>query len=215
MAEQCAITGIILAGGLARRMGDAARGDKAMLQLGGKSILSRVIERATPQTRHLAINANGPPERFSEHALPVVADPVDGFAGPLAGVLAGLEWAREHTPECEWIVTLACDTPFFPQDLVPRLAAETLGGDFDMACAASNGRHHPVFGLWPVRLAGDLRYALVEEEVRKVDIWTARYRLAAVTFSSEPFDPFFNVNRPQDLDQAEVMAKEMTTLVAT
>lgn len=203
------VTGIILAGGLARRMGDAGRGDKAMLQLGGETILSRVIERAIPQTAQLAINANGPADRFADYNLPVVADPIDGFAGPLAGVLAGMEWALEHAPEHQWIVTLACDTPFFPTDLVARLCARTIAGKADMACAASGGRNHPVFGIWPVRLASELRHALVEEEIRKVDLWTARYNLAVVEFSTHPFDPFFNVNRPEDLVRAESIAREI------
>jgi len=201
--EKC--VGVILAGGLARRMGDTAKGDKALITLNGRPILTHVIERLRPQTTTMVINANGPPERFAEFNLPVTPDPIDGFAGPLAGVLAGMEWARKKAPDTEWIVTVACDTPFFPTDLVARFMENVRIRNADMAVASSNGRHHPVFGLWPVRLGDELRHALVVEDIRKVDIWTARYQLAECPFSASHGDPFFNVNRPGDLDEAERM----------
>ena len=200
------ITGVVLAGGLARRMGG---GDKALLELGGRPILAHVIERLGPQVGPMVINANGDPARFADYALPVAADPVDGFAGPLAGVLAGLDWAKANVPDARWIVTVASDTPFFPADLVARLVAAAGAEDAEMACAASGGRHHPVFGLWPVRLADDLRHAMIDEDIRKVDIWTARYRLAAVEFETDPFDPFFNANRPEDLEKARSLLGEV------
>jgi len=200
------ITGVVLAGGLARRMGG---GDKALLELGGRPILAHVIERLGPQVGPMVINANGDPARFADYALPVAADPVDGFAGPLAGVLAGLDWAKANVPDARWIVTVASDTPFFPADLVARLVAAAGAEDAEMACAASGGRHHPVFGLWPVRLADDLRRAMIDENVRKVDIWTARYRLAAAEFETAPFDPFFNANRPEDLEKARSLLGEV------
>lgn len=195
------IIGVLLAGGLARRMGG---GDKALLTLAGRPLLEHVIERARPQVAELIINANGDPERFAVFECPVVADPVGGFVGPLAGVLAGLDWAHANRPGASHVATIATDTPFFPNDMVQRLAAAVDDGA-DLACAASGGRHHPVFGLWPVSLREDLRAALVDEEVRKVDIWTARHALAAVEFSCEPFDPFFNANRPEDLARAEAI----------
>jgi molybdenum cofactor guanylyltransferase len=192
------VVGVLLAGGQARRMGG---GDKSLRPLGGRTILDHVIERARPQVAALLLNANGDPARFARFGLPIAADVVEGFAGPLAGVLTGMEWARANRPDCAWMVTIATDTPFFPRDLVARMypAAESA----DLACASSNGRTHPVFGLWPVRLADDLRRAMVEEEIRKVDVWTARYRLVEVDFSAAPFDPFFNANRPEDLAEAE------------
>jgi molybdenum cofactor guanylyltransferase len=193
------VLGVLLAGGLSRRMGG---GDKALRLLGSKPILEHVIERARPQVDALILNANGDPTRFRSYGLPVVADVVEGFAGPLAGVLTGLEWAKANRPDLSWVATIATDTPFFPQDLVARMrdAVECQGAE--LACAASSGRTHPVFGLWPVSLAGELRQSLVEEGIRKIDAWTARYRLAVVEFASEPFDPFFNANRPEDLDEA-------------
>ena len=200
------IAGVVLAGGLARRMGG---GDKALLELGGRPILAHVIERLGPQVGPMVINANGDPARFADYALPVAADPVDGFAGPLAGVLAGLDWAKANVPDARWIVTVASDTPFFPADLVARLVAAAEAEDAEMACAASGGRHHPVFGLWPVRLADDLRHAMIDEDIRKVDIWTARYRLVAVEFETAPFDPFFNANRPEDLEKARSLLDEV------
>lgn len=200
------IAGVVLAGGLARRMGG---GDKALLELGGRPILAHVIERLEPQVGSIVINANGDPARFADYGLPVAADPIDGFAGPLAGVLAGFDWARENVPDAGWMVTVASDTPFFPSDLVARMLAAVEAEGAEMACAASGGRHHPVFGLWPVRLAEDLRRAMIDEDIRKVDIWTARYRLAAVEFGTDPFDPFFNANRPEDLEKARNLLDEV------
>lgn len=194
------VAGIVLAGGLSRRMGG---GDKALRTLGGRTILDRVIARAAPQVDALALNANGDPGRFAETGLAVVPDSVEGFAGPLAGVLAGLEWARKSVPECAHVATFACDAPFLPADLVTRLWRAIGENGADIASARSNGREHPVFALWPVALADALRTAVVVEEVRKVDVWTARYRLVHAAFDAGPVDPFFNVNRPEDIEAAE------------
>ena len=199
------VLGCVLAGGLARRMGG---GDKGLIRLGGRLVLDHVLDRLRPQVSQIILNANGDPARFREYGLPVVPDSVEGFAGPLAGVLAGLEWARDNT-QAEWVATAATDTPFFPVDFVTRMLAAIEAAGADMACAASDGRHHPVFGLWPVRLAADLRHALVEEDVRKVDLWTARHKLVAVEFATQPHDPFFNVNRPEDVEEAERIAQEL------
>ncbi len=199
------VVGCILAGGLARRMGG---GDKGLIRLGGRLVLDHVLDRLKPQVGQVVLNANGDPARFEAYDLPVVPDSVEGFAGPLAGVLAGLEWTRGNT-SAEWMATAATDTPFFPVDFVTRMLAAIEASGGDMACAASHGRHHPVFGLWPVRLADDLRHALVDEDIRKVDVWTARHRLVAVEFACDPHDPFFNVNRPEDVQQAERIAAEI------
>jgi molybdenum cofactor guanylyltransferase len=198
--EANAVVGVLLAGGLARRMGG---GDKCLRTLGGMPILAHVIERARPQVAALMLNANADPRRFAGFGLPVAADVVEGFAGPLAGVLTGMAWARAHRPDCPWIVTIATDTPFFPSDLVARMLSAVARDEADLACAASGGRAHPVFGLWPVRLADQLRTAMVDEGIRKVDVWTARYRLVEVAFPTDPIDPFFNTNRPDDLAEAE------------
>jgi molybdenum cofactor guanylyltransferase len=189
------IVGLLLAGGQSRRMGG---GDKALRPLGGIPLLDRVIERLRPQVETLVLNANGDPTRFARYALPVVADGLPGLAGPLAGVLTGLEWAAAHRPDCPYLASVATDAPFLPRDLVARLAAGCEAAQADLACAASGGRSHPVFGLWPVRLRQDLRQALVEEGIRKVDLWTARHKLATVPFSDQPVDPFFNANHPED-----------------
>jgi molybdopterin-guanine dinucleotide biosynthesis protein A len=190
------IVGLVLAGGQSRRMGG---GDKALRLLGGVSLLERVIERLRPQVRAVVLNANGDPARFAEFGLPVVPDSLPDFAGPLAGVLAGLDWTAAHRADCPFIVSVATDAPFFPADLVARLADGTGAADADLSCAASAGRAHPVFGLWPVRLREDLRRAVLEEGVRKVDQWTSRYKLVTVSFPELPVDPFFNANRPEDL----------------
>lgn len=194
------IVGVLLAGGLSRRMGG---GDKTLLKLGGRSILERVVERVKPQVGPLVLNANGNAERFAQFRLPVVADGVEGFAGPLAGVLAGMEWAAANAPNSRWVATFATDTPFLPTDLVARLSEAVMKADADLACARSADRTHPVFGLWPVTLKDALRHALTAEGIRKVDRWTARYRLAHADYAIDPFDPFFNANRPDDLREAE------------
>ena len=203
------VLGVLLAGGRARRMGG---GDKCLRPLGERTILAQVIERARPQAAALLLNANGDPERFAGFGLPVAADVVLGFAGPLAGVLTGMEWARAQRPDLPWIATIATDTPFFPRDLVRRMLAAVEAERADLACAASGGRAHPVFGLWPVRLADDLRRAMLEEEIRKVDVWTARHRLVEVDFLTEPIDPFFNTNRPEDLAEAERLLRDVSGL---
>ena len=199
------VVGVLLAGGQARRMGG---GDKCLRQLGERTILEHVIERARAQVAALVLNANGDPARFAQFRLPVVADVVAGFAGPLAGVLTGMDWTRTHRPDCPWIATIATDTPFFPTDRVGRMMSAVEGPRADLACAASGGRAHPVFGLWPVRLADDLRAAMIDEGVRKVDVWTARHRLAEVSFATDPIDPFFNTNRPEDLAEAERLLRD-------
>jgi molybdopterin-guanine dinucleotide biosynthesis protein A len=198
------VVGCILAGGLARRMGG---GDKGLIELAGRPVLDHVIDRFGAQVSTVILNANGDPARFAGYGLPVMPDTVDGFAGPLAGVLAGLSWAAENAPDAEWVATAATDTPFFPTDFVSRLLAAIEDQGADMACAASDGRNHPVFGLWPVRLKDDLHSALVDEDIRKVDLWTARHKLVAVEFAASGFDPFFNVNRPDDVPEAERIAK--------
>jgi molybdopterin-guanine dinucleotide biosynthesis protein A len=196
------IVGLLLAGGQSRRMGG---GDKALRVIGGVSLLERVIERMRPQVETLVLNANGDPARFAGFGLPVVPDSVPDYAGPLAGVLAGLDWTAEHRPDCPYIVSVATDAPFLPGDLVSRLVRGMEKSGADLACAASGGQPHPVIGLWPARLREDLRRAVVVETVRKVDVWTARHRLATVPFPSDPIDPFFNANRPEDLTTAAAL----------
>ena len=197
------VAGIVLAGGQSRRMGG---GDKCLRSLGGRTILARIVERAAPQVESLALNANGDPARFAGYGLPVVGDSIADFAGPLAGVLAGLDWAAAQAPSCSHLASFAGDAPFLPWDLVRRFVDAVEAEQADLACAASGGRTHPVFGLWPVALRGALRRAMIDEGIRKVDQWTARYRIAVVAYQAEPYDPFFNANRPDDLDVAERLA---------
>jgi len=191
-----ATLGVILAGGLARRMGG---GDKAMRVVGGRAVLDHLLDRFAPQVERVIVNANGDAERFAP--LPVVADTLPGNPGPLAGVLAGMEWAAAHLPETEWIATVPGDAPFIPRDLVARLHAAR--GDARMACAASGGRTHPVAALWPVGLRHELRAALERGE-RKVGAFTAGAAIAE--WPAEPVDPFFNVNTPEDLAEADRLA---------
>ena len=165
--------GLLLAGGRARRMGG---GDKCLRTLAGATLLERAIDRARPQVGHLLLNANGDPARFADFGLEVVADVIEGFAGPLAGVLSGMAWMARHRPAGRWLATFATDAPFFPRDLVARMRRAAEEGDADAVRAASAGRAHPVFGLWRVSLRGDLERAM-GAGVRKIDAWTARHRL--------------------------------------
>ena len=203
-----AVAGIILAGGLARRMGG---GDKTLKLIGGRPMLAMVIDRIAPQVAALAINANGDPERFAAFDLPVVADTIGGFAGPLAGILAGMYWAKTNHPDCRYLASVAGDTPFFPADLVTRLADGCGATDDTIALAASAEGVHPVFGLWPLALADDLEDFLTKGDNRKILAFTDRYVRLNVPFDhidladGAALDPFFNINAPEDVTRAEAI----------
>jgi molybdopterin-guanine dinucleotide biosynthesis protein A len=206
------VLGVILAGGQATRMGG---GDKGLLPLGDSTLLQHVMNRLAPQVAGMALNANGDPARFSSFELPVIPDSIAGFPGPLAGVLAGLDWAAEQGAEA--IVTVAADTPFFPTDLVAHLLKVANGMDHPLVLAATpRGKEktksmsksglirHPTFGLWPVALRDDLRAAL-NDGISKVVIWTERHGGREAVFPADAGDPFFNVNTPEDLETAQAM----------
>tara|TARA_B110000196_G_scaffold319281_1_gene336908 strand:+ start:18715 stop:19353 length:639 start_codon:yes stop_codon:yes gene_type:complete len=196
------VAGILLAGGKSRRMGG---GDKCMNLLNGKPILEHIIECVDPQVNQLVINTNGDPKRFSSFGLQVILDDVEGYLGPLAGILSGMEWAKKNVLECKWIATFATDTPFLPPNLVQRLIETATYYSADVTFASSSERRHPVFGLWPVSLSEDLRHALIYEGIRKIDHWADKYNCAEVSFDEELVDPFFNINKPEDLVQAEFL----------
>lgn len=217
MISKNRITGLILAGGLSRRMAAAFQGtgggDKGLLDLQGKPMLAHVIDRLSPQAGRLVINANGDPARFAAFGLPVTPDTIPGFVGPLAGVLAGLRWSKHNQPEATHVVSVSADAPFLPGDLAERLAAAAEraslspgGPTHPIAIAASGGELHPVIGLWPVDLADDLEAAL-RAGVRKVLAWTDRHGTVGVEFpfidvKGRTIDPFFNANTPEELDEA-------------
>lgn len=195
--------GAVLAGGLARRMGG---GDKPLRPLGGRPLLRHVLDRVSPQVAAVVLNANGDPARFAEYGLPVVADGLPDNPGPLAGVLAALDWAAETRPDLPWVLTAPGDCPFLPQDLAHRLHKAREAAGLPLACAATafppGDRTHPPVGLWPVSLREPLREALLGGE-RKIDRWTARFGCAVAAWPAEPLDPFFNANAPADLAVAE------------
>ncbi|ACF02671.1 molybdopterin-guanine dinucleotide biosynthesis protein A [Rhodopseudomonas palustris TIE-1] len=193
----------ILAGGLARRMGG---GDKPLRAIAGRPLLAHVIERLQPQCGALALNANGDSARFESFGLPVIADDVQGFPGPLAGVLAAMDWATEQQPRAACVLTAPGDCPFLPRDLVARLHQARLDEHAEIAVAASGGHLHPVIALWPVAIRDALRAALIEDDIRKVERFTARYPRAVVEWPVTPFNPFFNANTPEDIAEAERIA---------
>ena len=197
--------GLVLAGGLARRMGG---GDKARITIGGVSILDRVLATLSGQCTGIIINANGDPERFADTGLTVVPDNVPDFVGPLAGILTGLDWLKAQNNGVEWMVSVPGDCPFLPDDLVERLhqARRQLGSGVGLACARSGEWRHPVVGLWSLALREDLRKALVEEGLRKIDILMERHGVAFADWPDQPIDPFFNVNSPEDAERAERIA---------
>ncbi|MEI9431424.1 molybdenum cofactor guanylyltransferase MobA [Mesorhizobium sp. Cs1299R1N3] len=206
------VAGIILAGGQSRRMGG---GDKALLPLGGGCVLDQVLSRFGPQFETLALSANGDPARFARFGLPVLADTLEGFAGPLAGILTGLEWAAAGRP-CKAVVTAAGDTPFLPLDLVDRLAAAVDERPGSIAVAFSSGRRHPTFALWPTGCREALRHFLVDEDNKRVSAFIEQRDYVEVEFpflqsAGQPIDPFFNINVPDDLALAERLLQSMTS----
>ncbi len=192
------VAGVVLAGGSGRRLGGT---DKAFIPIGGVPLVDHVVRRLRPQVAALAINANGNPARFAGLDLPVIADGLED-AGPLAGILAGMRFARQQQPAAAWLASVAVDTPFFPGDLVARLEVAREASGAQMARACSGGRRHPVFGLWPVALAEQLEEALLHRHMRRILDWTEMFTCCEVAFSAEPYDPFFNINRHDDLDTA-------------
>jgi molybdopterin-guanine dinucleotide biosynthesis protein A len=195
---------VVLAGGRATRMGG---GDKSLRLLAGVTLLEHVLARLADQAGRIVLNANGDPDRFARFGLPVVADTLPDHPGPLAGVLAGIEWAAAHAPDTNDVVSVPSDSPFIPRDLIARLRAARDAAGADLACAASLGQAHPVAGLWPLRLAGDLRASLLGG-MRRIDRWTARFALVQVAFDAVPVDPFFNANAPEDLEAAEALLRD-------
>ncbi|NGM22695.1 molybdenum cofactor guanylyltransferase MobA [Roseomonas stagni] len=196
---------VILAGGLARRMGG---GDKPLRLVAGRPLLDHLLDRLRPQVPAVILNANGDPARFATYGLPVVADTLPDHPGPLAGILAALDHAAAAHPGLPWVVSLTGDAPFIPLDLVARLHAAREAAGVPLSCARSDGQTHPPIGLWPVALRHDLRAALLGGE-RKIDRWTARHGCAHADWDTVPYDPFFNANAPEDLAEAEGIARHL------
>ena len=199
--EHPATLGVVLAGGRAHRMGG---GDKGRIDIGDATILDRALARLRPQCDQLIINAPDS-ARFADTGLPVVADGVPDYAGPLAGILAGLDWTAAHAAEIAWVMSTPSDCPFLPYDLVARLHQARTNADATLACARSADRRHPVVALWPVNLRDDLRRSL-DDGVRKVMEWTARYTVGIAEWPAVPVDPFFNVNTPEQAAEAARLA---------
>ena len=204
------IPGIILAGGLSRRMGG---GDKGLLELGEKSLIQRVIDKISPQVSSLAININGDSSRFPNYELPIIPDSMKGYLGPLSGILAGMEWAFKN--EYKYIATVAADTPFLPDDFINRLYSMVKDKKLNIGIAASrimnsdNIFRHPTFGIWEVNLKDDLRKGLAND-TRKIISWAKKFKCDYCFFDidNEMTDPFFNINTPDDLEKAKYRLKK-------
>lgn len=207
--NRCA--GILLAGGLARRMGG---GDKVLRKAGGISLLAHAIAALRPQCERIVLSANGDPARFAGFDLPVVPDDLPGFKGPLAGILAGLDWIAAHCPDVPLAISVPADTPFLPGDLAARLMDARAKDNAVFACARSGGRTHGAVAIWPVSIRNDLRHALVVEDTRKVEAFSQNHSRAIVEWAIEPYDPFFNANDPNDLAAAESILSRRGTHVA-
>jgi molybdopterin-guanine dinucleotide biosynthesis protein A len=200
------VTGVVIAGGRSLRMDHR---EKALLDLSGVPMIERVIDRLRPQVGRMVINANSDPKRFPQFGLPIFADTIEGHEGPLAGLLAGLQWARAETPEARFIASVAADTPFIPDDLVARLLAALKDAGASSAIASSGGEWTPVVGVWSVALSDTLAEAL-RQGVRAAHRFAMEQRSVVVDFpfvqiGGEPIDPFFNVNTPEDLEKARAL----------
>lgn len=202
MKSSQSVCGLILAGGLARRMGG---GDKCLLPLCGKSLLQRTIERAQPQVNHLFLNANGNSLRFARSKLPVVPDQVGEFKGPLAGIHAGLCWMRDADPDQEWMMSFASDTPFFPIDLVQKLTDAVQQHSVLIGVAKSKQQLHPTFAIWHASLIDKIEETLHQDTIPSLQTFIQSQKMISVEFESQDYDPFFNINTPQDLYTAETI----------
>ncbi len=200
MSKSQSVVGIILAGGLAKRMGG---GDKCLLPLAGKTLLQRTVERAQPQVEKLLLNANGSSLRFARNRLPVVPDLIPGNLGPLAGIHAGLSWMHHNNPSTHWLMSFASDTPFFPLDVVEQLLNATKAHQCDLVIANSRLRTHPVFALWHISLLAKIEQQLTNNNVPRLQDWVKQQKMIEVSFTADAYDPFFNINTPQDLYAAE------------
>ena len=200
------IVGVILAGGFSRRMSNQ---NKCFIPLNGKPLFEYVLEKLSPQCDTILINSNEQNERLAAYQFPIVKDSLEGFLGPLAGILSAMEWAKQHKPESKWILTVPVDTPFLPDDLLSKLYQSVQTTHSELACACSLGRTHPVIGLWPISLVDDLRLSLTKEGMRKIDLWTSRYKISQQDFNNDNLDPFFNINCNEDLIEAESLLKTL------
>jgi molybdopterin-guanine dinucleotide biosynthesis protein A len=181
-------------------------GDKCLLPLMGKPMLAHVLDRIAPQCSDILINSNSEPKLLQDFRLPVAADSMPGFQGPLAGILTGMVWARRHHPHAGHILSVACDTPFLPRNLVPRLARGLTQSDAEIATATDGERSHPVIGLWPVALAERLE-ADLHAGVRALYRWLANFSVCETRFAPHHF---LNINTPTDLQAAGATSAKRT-----
>ncbi len=202
--SQPQVLGVLLANTSICRV---AHTERCLKKLMGKSILSHIIEHASPQVSNLILNANGDPTRFHDVNLPIVPDAINDHPGVLSGILTAMEWAHEHMPECEWIASFATRSPLIPETMVKELLTAVQTHGADMAYVSCNGRKHPEFGLWPVELAEDLRYALEEDDITRIEKWCELYNPFVYPYTAKPIDPFSNTNLIDGIIGIEIYAQ--------
>lgn len=201
MTDQYNVGVCVLAGGQARRMGGKI---KPLIEVAEKTILSHILDNIKQQTTGpVVLNVNSASEQFADYDLPLVKDVIPDFAGPLAGILTGLDWMSRQNPKPDYMLSLPGDAPLIPKDLVERLMKAITETSSDIASVSSNNRTHPVIALWSLDLLEDLRTGVVEEHIRKIDLWTGKRKTVYVDWKTDAYDPFYNINRTEDLKGAE------------
>ena len=200
------IIGSILTGGKSSRMGGGLKGFK---KFNNQSIFDRVYHRSKNQVSNLIINSNIVTDDFDKYNLPVFSDVIKGYLGPLAGIHASINWTRINYPESEWIVTFASDTPFFPKQLVKTMYAKAKKNNKKIVLARSFKRNHPIFGLWHTSLEKDLADCILKKNIRKIEEWAKDYNYKNINFENNKYDPFFNINRPDDLIKAQKIENQI------
>ena len=192
------ILGVILAGGLSRRMGNI---NKSLVKINNKTLLETTYNLVKKQLNNVIINSNLNLKKEINLNLEIIPDKIPGYLGPLSGIFSTMKWAKENLPKCKWIASFPVDSIFFPDNFI-QIMVNKIKNETQIVCAKSNGRTHPVFALWSLELINDLEIALIKEGVRKIDEWTNRYNLEIVDFENNKIDPFFNINPKKDLELA-------------
>jgi molybdopterin-guanine dinucleotide biosynthesis protein A len=202
MSSILPICGVLLAGGYS---GEETK-DKPLRILAEKTLLDHALATARPQVRDVVLNVSSSTTTYQKFGLPIVADSGNSALGALSGILAAMEWAKKYQSEIEWVASFTTDMPFLPKNMVHSLVKSIIDAQADIACCRSADHAHTACGLWPVRLAGELKKDL-EGGASNINEWVAKHEVAYADFDVEPVDPFFTVNNAEDLEVAETLIK--------